>query len=389
MIDMERIRIDTPATTRIAHLNNAGASLMPAPAFHAMIDYLQTEQMVGGYEAAMERTADTACFYEQAAQLYGCASDEIAFCESDSQAWLKFFHSLTFVPGDRIVTTQLNYGTHFVSFIQKARKGVETVVIGCDAHGDIDLHALEKSLDERTRLITLCHIPTSGGTVSPAAKVGQIAREAEVPFVLDACQSSGQIPVNVREIGCTAMTATGRKYLRGPRGTGLLYVKRSFLEELEPFALDQYGVELLDSSHFRLLDDARRFENFEVNHAARVGLEAAMAYANEIGLDHIGERIMSLGNDCREMLKEVPSVTLHDHGRQLGGTVTFSLSGHTPDEIRQYLKAHGVNISVTSGPGGLIDLQARGVESLARASVHYFNTTEEIREMTRLLGRMN
>ncbi len=387
MIDIDRVRADTPACSRIAHLNNAGSSLMPGAAYDAMIDYLQREQAIGGYETAAERASDTARFYQEAARLYGCSPEEIAYCESDTQAWLKFFHSLRFSPGDRIVTTQLNYGSHFVSFIQKAGLGVETVLVGCDANGDVDLHGLEKSLDGRTRLITMSHIPTGGGTICPAAEVGRIARDAQVPFVLDACQSSGQIPVRVREIGCTAMTSTGRKYLRGPRGTGLLYVERSFLGQMEPAALDQHGVELLDANRFRLLDGARRFENYEVNHAARVGLGAAIAYANEVGMEAIGERVIALGAVCRQLLSDIPGVTVHDRGSVLGGIVTFSMSGMSPREIQQYLHTHGVNISVSGGAGGRIDFQARGIDSLARASLHYFNTREEIQKMAGLLAQ--
>lgn len=386
MIDIERARADTPACARIAHLNNAGSSLMPKPAYDAMIDYLQREQATGGYETAAERASDTARFYQEAARLYGCAPAEIAYCESDTQAWLKFFHSLPFSSGDRIITTQRNYGSHFVSFIQKAGQGVETMMIGCDANGDLDLHALEKSLDERTRLITMSHIPTGGGTISAAAEAGRIARDAQVPFVLDACQSSGQIPVNVREIGCTAMTATGRKYLRGPRGTGLLYVEREFLERMEPAALDQNGVELRDANRFDLVDGARRFENFEVNHAARVGLGAAIAYANETGIEAIGQRVISLGAACRELLSEIPGLTVHDQGSRLGGIVTFSMTRMHSREIQRYLRAHDVNISVSAGPGSLVDFRARGIESLARASLHYFNTLEEIRKMVGLLA---
>ncbi len=388
MIDIEKVRADTPAMAHRIYLNHAGSSLMPAPAFAAMTDYLEREQAIGGYETAEERTADAARFYQEAARLYGCSAEEIAFCTSDSDAWLKLFLSLHFSAGDRIVTTQLDYGSHFVSFIQMARKGVETIVIGCDSNGDLDLIALENAVDERTRLITTSHVPTSGGTISAAAKIGEIARKAGVPFVLDACQSSGQITVNVREIGCSALTATGRKYLRGPRGSGLLYVEHAFLEELEPAALDQFGVELLSASHYRLLAGSRRFENFEVSHAARVGLGAAIAYANAIGIPCIEERIRELGQVCRQLLAEVPAITVQDRGRHLGGIVTFSVRGRTADEICQYLLAHHVHVSVSSGSGGLVDFQARGIQSLVRASVHYFNTVGDIRQMVRLLARL-
>ena len=390
MIDIDRVRADTPAVSDRIHLNNAGGSLMPQPAFAAMLDYLGREQQIGAYETAAERAGDTNRFYKEASILLGCDEDEIAFCESDTRAWLGLFHSISLQPGDQIVTTRLDYGSHFVSFIKSGRNGVETIVIDNDNQGDVDLESLRRAMSNRTRLIVMSHIPTGGGTIGPAAAVGRIAADAGVPFILDACQSLGQVPVNVRDIGCSALTATGRKYLRGPRGTGLLYVDTSLLESLEPAQLDQHGVELIDSQHFRLLPGGRRFENFEVNYAGRVGLGAAMAYANDLGLDAIGERVVCLGRYCRSRLTETPGVKVMDIGSVLGGIVTFSMTGRDPKDIRDYLSANDVNISVsTSTSGSMVDFQARGIESLARASIHYFNTELEIDSFVELLGKMD
>lgn len=388
-MDMARIRAETPATESLVHFNNAGASLMAAPAFDSMLDYLRREQAIGGYETAVERLSDTRRFYEEAARLYNCHADEIAFCESDTRAWQNIFYALDLSPGRRIITTQIDYGSHFVSFIQKAAMGVETVVIPCDGNGDVDLDAMRAALDDRAAVITLSHIPTGGGTIAAAAEVGRIARDAGIPFILDACQSSGQISVDVRKIGCTALTATGRKYLRGPRGTGLLYVARDYLNTLEPAMLDQHGVELLDATHYRLRGGATRFENFEVGYAARVGLGAAIAYANDLGLADIEQRILSLGAYCRERLAAIRGISVHDRGSFLGGIVTFSHADHAPAQIGRFLRDHGVNISVSASAGSLVDFQARGLDSLARASLHYYNTTEEVDRMVALLDSLN
>ncbi len=389
MIDIDRVRADTPAVRDLVHFNNAGASLMAKPAFDSMLDYLRLEQSIGGYEAARERAADTARFYAEAARMLNCEASEIAFMESDTRAWLGLFFSLPMAPGSRIVTTRLDYGSHFVSFAQRRREGVETVVVDRDENGDIDLESMRRALADGAALLAMSHIPTGGGVVCDAGAAGRLARDAGVPFILDACQSCGQVPVDVRAIGCTALTATGRKYLRGPRGSGLLYVESSFLEKLEPAQLDQHGAELLDAEHFRLQPGARRFENFEVSYAGRVGLGAAMGYANDLGMADVGERVVALGAYCREALAAVPGVEITDQGRNLCGIVTFAMKKHAPDELQRYLAEHRVNISVSTTDGGsLVDFRARGIDSLARTSVHYFNTEAEIDHMAALLAEL-
>jgi selenocysteine lyase/cysteine desulfurase len=362
---------------------------MPGPAIDAMLDYLKSEQEIGGYETAMQNADASSDFYIQAANAINASSDEIAYCESASKAWQLFFYSIPFTPGDRIITTQLDYGSNFVGFIQQHnRLGVEVDVVETDSNGDIDLDAMEKAINRRTRLISLSHIPTANGIINPAARVGQLARSAGVPFLLDACQSVGQVNVDVKEIGCTALTATGRKYLRGPRGTGFLYVSSAALGEIEPGWLDQHGVKLLDRGHYELLESARRFENFEVGYAARIGLGEALRYFNRVGPTNVESRVVYLGNYCRERLCGIPQVTLHDNGSLKGGIVMFSLKGWDPPDVRDYLHQHQINVWASSGPGSLIDFQTRGLQSLIRASVHYFNTEEEIDRMATILKGM-
>lgn len=389
MIDVNRVRADTPALNQLTHFNNAGASLMPASAYKSMLDYFESEQTIGGYETAMKFADATQDFYVQAAKSINAHPEEIAFCESATKAWQIFFYSIPLKRGDRIITTQFDYGSSFVGFIQQHRHhGVEVDVIETDSSGDIDLVSLEEAIDDRTRLISLSHIPTANGIINPAERVGELAQSAGVPFLLDACQSVGQIDVNVEKIRCTALSATGRKYLRGPRGTGFLYVRRSALADIEPRWLDQHGVNLESRKSYRVLDSARRFENFEVGFGARIGLGQSLTYFNDLGPQNVEARVKRLGAHCRERISALPGVQIRDTGAAKGGIVMFSLKGCTPEDVRDYLHSHKINVWVSSGPGSLIDFQARGIESLIRASVHYFNTEHEIDKMADLLEKM-
>lgn len=387
MIDLDRVRDDTPALQTFAYFNSAGTSLMPSPVFDAMLDYLHREQLIGGYETADERQEDTDNFYLQASRLINASTDEIAFCESASRAWQLFFYSIKLQKGDRIITTQLDYGSHFVSFIQqRALSGVETVVIDTDENGEVDLPAMEAAMDGRTKLLSLSHIPTANGVINPAADVGSLAKKYNVPFLLDACQSVGQIEVDVKAIGCTALSTTGRKYLRGPRGTGFLYIDKDALADHEPGWLEQNSVELLSRDSYRMRDSAKRFENFEVGFGARVGLGKALEYANDIGPQHIEQRIVALGEYCRQRLADIRGVTIADGGRHRGGIVMFEVAGHDPDAVRALLHRHRIQVWASDGSGSLVDFQQRGIKSLVRASLHYFNTEQEIDSMVKVLS---
>ena len=362
MIDIDQVRRDIPSAGRLIHFNNAGASLMPQPVYDEVINYLRSEQQIGGYETANLLQHRTDNFYLQAARLVGCETGEIAFSESATRAWQMFFYSMAFKSGDKVITTQLDYGSNFVGFIQQRnRHGIEVTVIDSGENGDIDLDAMEKAIDDRTKLISVGHIPTGNGVVQLVEKVGQLARAAGVPFLLDACQSVGQVQVGVKKIGCTAASVTGRKYIRGPRGSGFLYVDRQYLDRFEPFCVEQYGVSLQDRDHYVLHDSAKRFEHVEVGYANRVGLGRALQYINEIGIAEIEASVIHMGKTCREVFSNLPQVTLHDQGSRQGGIVTFSVNGVSPNEVRSYLNRHGVNIWVSTGPGSLVDFQERGI----------------------------
>jgi cysteine desulfurase/selenocysteine lyase len=369
--DIEQLRADTAGCEQTIFFNNAGASLQPRPVVARVIEHLRLEEQIGGYEAADRVTAELEALYGSVARLLHCAADEIALQENATRGWEMAFYSLRFAAGDRIVTSANEYASNYIAFLQVAqRTGVEIRVVESDQAGEVDLEALRKLLDDRVKLIALTHLPTNGGLVQPAAQVGELARRAGVPFLLDATQSAGQIHLDVEALGCDMLCATGRKYLRGPRGTGFLYVRRSML--------DLHAASWISQDKFVVCGDAKKFETWESAAATRLGLGVAIEYALALGLKNIEHRVQQLGALLRERLGEVKGVTVQDLGLVRSGIVTFTCKGHPAGEVMQRLKEQGIAVRVSERSSTRIDMERRGLEELVRASVHYYNTEEEI-----------
>ena len=385
-IDVARARADTPGVEHVAHLNNAGAALPPTPVLDAGIEHLRREAEIGGYEAKAEREDRIEHSYDAIATLIGCERDEIAIVENATRAWDMAFYSLDLREGDRVLTTHAEYASNYIALRQVAdRTGAAIVVVPDDDHGQVDVDALASMLDERVKLVSLVHVPTQGGLVNPAAAVGALCRAAGVPLLLDACQSVGQMPIDVREIGCDMLSATGRKFLRGPRGTGFLYVRRDLIEGLEPPLLDLHAAEWQADGSYRIRPDARRFENWETNFATKIGLGVAVDYALSWGLDAVRDRVYALAADLRRQLDRTPGVRTHDLGEERCAIVTFSVDDHPAAEVFETLVGEGINVSLSPGVYSRLDFGPRGLESLVRASVHYYN---EAAELDRLVERV-
>jgi len=378
-IDLERARRDTPGCEHVLHLNNAGASLPPRQVLDAVIAHLDLEARIGGYEAAERAQAAVERVYDAAASLLRCARDEIAVVENATRAWDMAFYSFRFERGDRILTGMAEYASNYIAYLQVTqRSGAAIEVVPSDETGQISVEALRRSIDGRVKLIALTHVPTNGGLVNPAAAVGRVAREAGIPYLLDACQSVGQMPIDVGAIGCDMLSATGRKYLRGPRGTGLLYVRRAMLERLEPPFLDLHAATWVARDRFEIRADARRFENWETYYAGKIGLGVAIDYALGWELCAIRERVYGLAEGLRARLSALPGVTVRDLGAERCGIVTFTVARKTGTEVQKGLAARAINVSTSSPSGTRLDMEARGLAQVVRASVHYYNSEEEI-----------
>ncbi|MGH9900608.1 MAG: aminotransferase class V-fold PLP-dependent enzyme [Pyrinomonadaceae bacterium] len=377
--DLERARRETPGCESVLHFNNAGAALVPRPVLDAGVAHLQLEAQIGGYEAAERERERVERVYQAAAELINCRPEEIAVIENATRAWDMAFYSLPFKAGDRILTAQAEYASNYISYLQVARKtGAVVEAVPNDAPGQLSVEALRGMIDERVKLIAITHVPTNGGLVNPAAEVGRVAHAAGVPYLLDACQSAGQMPIDVDEIGCDMLSATGRKYLRGPRGTGFLYVRRGLLERLEPPFLDLRAAEWVAPDRYEIRPDARRFENWETNYAGKIGLGVAIDYALAWGLDEIKSRVTALAEDLRARLGEIRGVRVRDLGAERCGIVSFTVEGKEPEAIRQQLAERGINVSVSVRRDTRLDMEARGLGDMIRASVHYYNSEAEV-----------
>jgi cysteine desulfurase/selenocysteine lyase len=293
------------------------------------------------------------------------------------------FYSFPFEPGDRILSSAAEYESNYLAFLQVCRRtGAQVEIVPGDETGQVSVEALEAMIDDRVRLISLTHVPTNGGLVNPAAAVGRVARRHGIPFLLDACQSAGQLPLDVEAIGCDVLSATGRKYLRGPRGTGFLYVRRSLIDRLEPPLIDLHAAEWQTRGEYRIRPDARRFENWEANYAAKIGLGVAVDYALSWGSSAIWDRVRTLGQQLRDRLASVPGVTVLDIGAVRCGIVSFACDGLEGGEVQRRLRADGINVSVSPRRYTRIDMEDRGLHEVVRASVHYYNTDAEIEQLT-------
>ena len=378
-LDWHKARADTPGCKNVLHFNNAGAALMPEVVINALTDHIRLESEIGGYEAAEKKREQTERLYDAAASMLNCSPQEIAFIENATRAWDMAFYSLPFRAGDRILTGAAEYASNFISYLQVARKiGVVIDVIPSDQSGAVSADALANMMDQRVKLIAITHVPTNGGLVNPAAAIGRIARDANVLYLLDACQSAGQMPLDVKQIGCSMLSATGRKFIRGPRATGFLYVDHRIIEMLEPIFLDMHAATWKAIEKYEIRPDARRFENWEQNYAGKIGLATAIDYGMQWGFDRIYKRVQQLAEMLRQRLSHIPKVTVRDIGKEKCGIVTFSVDGIDPEQIKSELAARKINVSVSVKTSTLIDMQTRGLESLVRASVHYYNSEEEV-----------
>lgn len=387
--DVARARRETPGCANVLHFNNAGSSLMPQPILAAAAGYLELEAHIGGYETADRQHDVVERFYGAAAEMLNAAPDEIAFIENATRAWDMAFYAFPFQQGDRILTARAEYASNVISFLQVARKtGAVIEVVPSDESGQIDVAALEGMIDNRVKLIAITHVPTNGGLVNPASEVGKVARAAGIPYLLDACQSVGQMPMDVQAIGCDILSTTGRKYLRGPRGTGLLYVRRELCQQLEPPFLDLHAATWPERDRFEIREDARRFENWETNYAGKVGLAAAMDYALGWGLEAIWARVQPLAAELRAALLDIPGVTVTDIGEVQCGICTFTLAGHSAAEVQAALAAQAINVTTSSTSSTRFDMEARHLTTIVRASVHYYNDDAEIARFCEAVGAL-
>jgi len=366
-MNIDKIRAETPGTQHVAHLLASGSGLMPEPVTKAMVNHLQLEQQIGGYEAS---------------------KSEVALLENATVAWCHAFYALPFKRGDKIITCEAEYAANYVAFLQRAKRDGLTISVAPNTPtGEIDVAALESMIDERVKLIAITWIPTNGGLVNPAEAVGEIASKNGIPYLLDACQAVGQMPVDVKRIKCDFLSATGRKFLRGPRGSGFLYVASPWLEHLEPAMIDHFGANWVATHEYQLRGDARRFETWENSYALRAGLGVAARYATTLGLDLIQQRAWGLADYARNQLSSLKGAVLRDIGSQQCAIVSFTIDGLDAAATVLQLRQQQVNIGASIPSSTRLDSETRHLPTVMRVAPHYYNTREEIDKLVVLLDK--
>lgn len=375
--DIAKFRAETDGTQKVIHFNNAGASLPSNPVRDAVIDFLKEESIIGGYEIQMKRADELGAAHDAIARLINAQSEEIAILENATAAWNAAFQAIDWQEGDEIICNRTDYASNYLAYLHHPRKPVIKVIPN-DANGDEDIAVLERLFTNKTKLVAICHMPTNSGHLAPAEEIGAICRQKGVMYLLDACQSAGQYPIDVEKIQCDMLSATGRKYMRGPRGTGFLYVRKSVLPKLTPYTIDLHSATWTGERSYSIRQDARKFENWEGNRANQIGLKVAADYAYEAGMENIWQRVQALGTQLRDGLSQLGHIKLRDHGTQLGGIVSFTVEGVSAPDVMYWLLERGINLSWNGVPNTYLDMTAKGLEEIVRACVHYYNTEEEV-----------
>jgi selenocysteine lyase/cysteine desulfurase len=389
--EIQALRADTPGTAHRIHLNNAGAALMPRPVLDAVLEHLELESEIGGYEAAAARTAEIQDAYREVEGLIGAPRGTVAFVENATAAFVQALSAIPFRSGDLILTTRNDYVSNQIQYLSlEERFGIRVERAPDREEGGADLQAMAELVHRiRPRLVAMTHIPTSSGLVQDPAPIGAVCREKGIPFLVDACQSVGQMPVDVGQLECTFLAATSRKFLRGPRGAGFLYVAEEALDEgITPLFPDLRGADWIEADLMQPAPDARRFENWEFAWALVLGLGAAARYAREVGLERIRSRAWGLAALLRERLDALPGVRALDRGETLGAIVTVEVEGRNPGDLVRRLRREGVNTSSVDRSSAVLDFDEKGVEGALRLSPHYYNTVDEVETGVSILERV-
>lgn len=384
---IQQLRAETSGTQHKIHFNNAGSSLPPGAVVDAVVNFLREEAIQGGYEIEYAYREQLDNTYTLIAQLINADKDEIALVENASMGWGTAFNGLQFKPGDEIITSEYEYVTNLIGLVHAQKKfGITIKLVPNNEAGDFDINKLEKAITPNTKLIAVTHIPSTAGGVLPVAEIGKIAKKHNILYLLDACQSAGHIPLDVKAIGCDMLCVTGRKYLRAPRGTGFMYVRKQIQDKLEVQFIDGFTTQWVTTNDYKLKDNAHRFEVYERNRALTIGLGKAVEYALNIGIDNIWQRIQHIAGYLRTQLAAIDGVTVHYAGSVQCGIVTFSIEGIDSAVVKDKLAEQNINTSVGKAVSTLYYMQRHGLTSVVRASVHYYNTEAEVQELCAVLA---
>jgi selenocysteine lyase/cysteine desulfurase len=378
-LNIEQLRADTPGTQAVIHFNNAGCSLPVKDSIDIITEYLQLEATLGGYEVKTKYENIINEFYTEAARLINASDDEIAIVGNASDGINKMLHSIPWEAGDVILTTEVEYGNCYLNYLKlKEEKGIGVQIVPSDDDGNILLKKMEEMISPNVKLIAVTHIPTNSGLIIPAEEIGKLAKKHNILYLLDACHSVGHIQIDLEKIQCDFLSTTSRKYLRGPRGMGFIYVRKEILKKLKPATLDMVTGHWKDADSYDLDCDIKIFEHWEKSYALVLGFSKALSYLNNLGIENTWKRIQHLSSYLRSELEKIGGIEVTDIGKNQCGIVTFCMAGVEPEALVNALSQQGINLSASLRFSSVIDMDKRGLTGVCRASVHYYNTEDEI-----------
>ncbi|SOD81568.1 aminotransferase class V-fold PLP-dependent enzyme [Spirosoma fluviale] len=382
MLDLTSLRADTPGVQHVSHFNNAGASLMPQPVIDAITRHINLEAEIGGYEAAEAQKEAIQGFYTATADLLNTTADHIAATANATDSYARALSSIPFRERDVILTTTNDYVSNQIAFLSlQKRFGIKIVRAADEGNRGVSVDDMaDKIKSLHPRLVAVTHVPTNSGLVQPVEAIGQLCQEHDVLYLVDACQSVGQLPVDVSRIHCDFLTATCRKFLRGPRGMGFLYVsEKTLAANMSPLFIDLHGAEWASVDAYRLEPTAKRFEDWEFPYALVLGAAEAHRYALKVGLDAIAERNAALCATLRTELAQLPGVRLLDEGAQLSSIIILYSEQKSAADLKSALSARKINTSISTHGAAILDYDRKGMKTAAlRISPHYFNTDDEV-----------
>lgn len=380
-MNVELLRAQTPGCKQKIHFNNAGASLMPQSVIDAMQNYLTFESVTGGYEAADSKADEIAGFYSSTARLLNCNATNIAFASSATNAFARALSCIPFQEGDSILLANEDYISNQIAFLSlQKRFGIQILRAKSKPEGGVDVEDMKRLMDEhQPKLVSLTHVPGNTGLIQPVEEVGKLCAQRNLYYLVDGCQSAGQIPVDVEKIQCDFFTATLRKFLRGPRGCGFLYVSDKIInQKLEPLFIDLRGADWVSADEYAPRMDARRFEDWEMPYALVLGSKAAIDYALQVGLVEIQERNLHVCELIRNEVSQLKGFTLLDIGTPQSSIITMTIANQKAQHVLSSLRKQNINTSIGFRNFALIDFDAKKVEWALRISPHYYNTEEEV-----------
>jgi selenocysteine lyase/cysteine desulfurase len=387
-LQIEHLRAETPGVQHCLHFNNAGAALMPQPVLNAIYQHLQLEAEIGGYDAKDVAHDEIEQFYDVTAKLLNCQAHNIAYTTSATDAYNRALSAIVFEKGDVILTTNNDYASNQIAFLElQKRFGVQLIRAEDTPEGGVDVDSVSNLIQQhRPKLVAVTHVPTNSGLIQPVAEIGQLCKAENIWYLVDACQSAGQMPLNVQTIQCDFLSATFRKFLRGPRGAGFLYVSdKALAAGLEPLFVDLLSANWTSDNHYQSRPDARRFELWERPQALMLGSSAAVKYALNLDMLAIEKQVQHLADVCREKLRALPHVQDLDQGKARSGIAIFAVQGWQPEILRTKLREAQINTSIAAPTATQTHFAEAHAAWALRVSPHYYNTEEEVETLEETL----